>query len=615
MASIPYKPFPDVTPTDRPTPYLSTRAMPEAFGVNIGEALSRSGDELFGRAMALQQLRNQSDADELYSEYIIESSKLRAKYQTLEGKDAPDQFEKHAKDLDDLRQQIGGKASNNFTRKLYDSHTRGFMSREVYSAAQHAATENKRYNHKVIDDKEISVHDEVSHRPASERTIAASQSTLRDVYRQRAAMKGWDIDTEQIEYQRGLSKLLYTQITSLSKSNPEAADRLLKENEINLYGDDLPRAQGIVDSAMRVKGSTAIAEGIVKPPEGEKFEKSLQDYIKEATDKATEVRPDDPLMRSATQDAVIARYHKLYGAKREADAANKNVMDRAVTGGYGRLPASVAEMLKLHPEVEATWQKMTDTQRKPYFSAIANLQKMPDLSRRNYEFSQEGVERYQELIGMKNNNPQEFLNLHLPSEQFRIPTIQALIRMQGDLGKKAEEDPRVSHALNIIRNARGPVMDELNIYRRTESTKEDYDRFVGALQMGLDRLREEKKAPPKQEEIIALADSLMFRKATPRFGGIFGGIFGTSKEEPIYNVTVPDKIRTEFIEQYKKTFKQDPTDEEIRREYVRSQLRNLGKSQLSKPTVPKKTEQDNPAKPEERKPPLKQRPQPDLEGI
>lgn len=618
MASIPYKPFPSTTPTDRPTPYLNVRAMPEAFGVNIGEALARGGDELFGRAMALQQLENQSAADDLSNEFIIQSSDLRAKYHSLEGKDAPEQLEKYARDLDELRGKIREGARNPYTGKLYDSHTRGFLAREVYSGAQHAATENKRYHNKVIDNKEVAAHDEVAHRPQSERTVAAQTSTLRDVYRQRAAMKGWDTDTEQIEYQRGLSKLLYTQITSLAKNNPEAADKLLKDNEINLYGDDLPKAQAIVDTHMRVQGAVSIAEQIVKPPEEGKFDKSLEDYIREATKKADEIRPDDALMRSQVQNDVIARYHKLYGAKREADAERKNVMDKAVTGGYGRLPSSVAEMLKLHPEIENAWQKMTDTQRKPYFSAIANLQKMPDLSRRNYEFSQEGIERYEELIGMRHANPKEFLSLNLPSEQFRVPTIQSLIRMQAELQKKADEDPRVGAALTMIRNARGNVMSELGIDKRTEANKENYDRFVGALQMGLDRLREEGKKQPKQEDILALGDALMFQKAVPRFGGIFGGIFGTAKEEPIYNVTVPDKIKKEFTEEYRKTFKQDPSEEEIRREYVRSQLRNLGKGKpdtLATPPKPGKKEQDNPKKPEERKPPLKQRPQPDMEGI
>src|SRR5439155_1423473 len=138
----------------------------------------------------------------------------------------------------------------------------------------------------------------------------------------------------------------------------------------------------------------------------------------------TEARPDDPLMRSATENAVIARYHKLYGAKREADAINKNTIDRAVTGGYGKLPSSVAEMLKMDPEIANAWQHMTDSQRKPYFTAIASLQKMPDLERRNYEGSQEGLERYQELLGMRHTNPRAFMDLHLSSEQFTRPTLQ-----------------------------------------------------------------------------------------------------------------------------------------------------------------------------------------------
>jgi len=75
MAQVPYKPVPDVQPEDRATPYFHVNAVSEAFGANIGSAIShlgsqieQSSDQLFGRAVALQKLRNETEADQAISD-------------------------------------------------------------------------------------------------------------------------------------------------------------------------------------------------------------------------------------------------------------------------------------------------------------------------------------------------------------------------------------------------------------------------------------------------------------------------------------------------------------------------------------------------------------------
>jgi len=594
MAQVPYKPVPDVAYADNPAPYFHINAISDAFGANIGQALSHLGsqiehssDQLFGRAVALQQLKNQSRADELSTQYTIESSDLRAKFQSLEGKAAPDQLMAHEKDLENLRVKIGGQAENDFTRKLYDSHTRGYLGREIYSAAGHAATENKKYNKKVVNDREIDVHNEVAHRPGDPETIQAGVKTLRDLYHDRAALEHWDLDVEQSEYSKGLSKLLYTQITQMAKNNPMAADKMLKEHEVNLYGDDFTKASAIVDDHMRIQGSAVLAEQIVKPPADGKFEKSEQEYLQEADKAANVQRPDDSLFRKQLQDNVISRYRKLYGAKREFENTQKMIVDKAIVGSYGSRPTTIQELLKSDPEVEHAWQNMNDTQKKPFYAAVLNNAKIPDIERRNYENSREGLDRYQELLGMRNSNPKEFMEQTLGNEKFTPGTLQRFAKMQADTAAKAEGDPRVSHALGVIRNGRGPVMEELGIYKRTDSTKEDYDRFQGALQMWLEEFQQREKRPPKEAEILEGADQLMFRKAVPRFLGIFGG-----KEEPVYNISVPNTVRDSVRESVKKAGGNEPTDEEIRREYVRMQLKKLGSG-----TSSSKKDQSKPAKP------------------
>ena len=69
MAQVPYSPVPAIAPTEAATPKPSVNAPAAAFGAAAGEAMSglgrtleRTGDELFGRAIAIQNLNNETEA-------------------------------------------------------------------------------------------------------------------------------------------------------------------------------------------------------------------------------------------------------------------------------------------------------------------------------------------------------------------------------------------------------------------------------------------------------------------------------------------------------------------------------------------------------------------------
>ena len=69
MAQVPYSPVPDVAPSDTATPRVSVATPEAAFGgatakaiENLGTTVQGAGNELFGRAVALQQLNNETEA-------------------------------------------------------------------------------------------------------------------------------------------------------------------------------------------------------------------------------------------------------------------------------------------------------------------------------------------------------------------------------------------------------------------------------------------------------------------------------------------------------------------------------------------------------------------------
>ena len=101
MPAIPYSPVPQVSPQENPTPSVRENTPIGAFGGQVAEAIQglgavteKAGNELFGRAVALQQLNNETEAREADAKYMMAAGDIHAKFNALEGKDRVDAYPK-----------------------------------------------------------------------------------------------------------------------------------------------------------------------------------------------------------------------------------------------------------------------------------------------------------------------------------------------------------------------------------------------------------------------------------------------------------------------------------------------------------------------------------------
>src|SRR5262245_42415774 len=146
VAQVPYAPVPQPA-QDVGTPKVSVNAPVDAFGGAIAEALGglgktieHSGHELFQRAVALQDMENETEARNADADYMIKASEMRANFLTKQGTDAnPQAMNSHIRELNQLRMDIRGKLSNDDSRRKFDANALGFMGRTIISAAEHSA--------------------------------------------------------------------------------------------------------------------------------------------------------------------------------------------------------------------------------------------------------------------------------------------------------------------------------------------------------------------------------------------------------------------------------------------------------------------------------------------
>ena len=86
MPQVPYIGYPTTQPIE-PGEQISVSTPGAAFGENVGAAirgiggqLEQSGNEIFGRAMAIQDLANETAAREADSQFAMEQGKLHADF-------------------------------------------------------------------------------------------------------------------------------------------------------------------------------------------------------------------------------------------------------------------------------------------------------------------------------------------------------------------------------------------------------------------------------------------------------------------------------------------------------------------------------------------------------
>lgn len=291
MAQVPYNPVPSQTLSGAPTQQMHPAAPEDAFGAAIGSALSglgrvseHAGDELFARAVAMQNLQNETEAKELDTRYLIGSAKLHADYNSKEGQNAVDGYEDYTKDLQTLREDIGNQASNPAVGKLYNNSTLGVMGRHIFNGAGHAAQENKKWATGVSEARMQALRDSALQSPLDDASFKVGvENTRREVLGQ-AALHGWDDEQTQQEMQKQESNLWSMRIAGLVRTNPLEAKRMFDDAVKNggIRGEQIGKVNDMVQRGIWTQGSRNVSTIIRSGSDGYWGSKSVD--VKQARD-------------------------------------------------------------------------------------------------------------------------------------------------------------------------------------------------------------------------------------------------------------------------------------------------------------------------------------------
>lgn len=274
MPQVPYSPVPTRSPTGPDAPEFRISTPPEAFGVNVAQAVEhlsgvegQVGNELFQRAEAMQNLKNESEAREADAQYMQQVGDLHAKFSALSGKAASDAYPQYQADLNNLRTQIRDGLSNDAARRMYDASSLSTMGRTIFNGAGHAGEQLKQYAKGAVVARIKSLNDQVLSFPNSDEDFKRLDAVTEAEIRRLGAgsMEGWSPEQIELKVSQGRSELYSSRIKGIAQTNPWRANDLMKDaiNEGHLQGEDIANTQKVVYSQMANTGARNISRDIM----------------------------------------------------------------------------------------------------------------------------------------------------------------------------------------------------------------------------------------------------------------------------------------------------------------------------------------------------------------
>jgi len=252
MASqVPYTGVPTQSPNLSPTPSVSVNAPLAAFGGATAEATERLGksseqvgNELYSRALAMQELDQQAKAANAVAKFTDSVGDLDVKYRSLEGKTAVDGYPGYKDQLNQTRESIGNDLDSPYAQRIYLQESRNIQSRAVIGAGIHAGEQFKRYQigtqQAVLDSDRKAVASNPEDDGLYQQKLAGTES----VVDQLQALHGGSKEQRDDYATKAKSGLVFDRAQALARTDPVLAKKALDEavQAGNITGEDAGRA-------------------------------------------------------------------------------------------------------------------------------------------------------------------------------------------------------------------------------------------------------------------------------------------------------------------------------------------------------------------------------------
>lgn len=562
MPKVPYQPYSDVAPSGA---NISVPTPPEAFGVGVAKAteglggeIERSGDKLFNRAIAIQQLNNEAEAEQANLRLMDEVGGLHANYNALQGEERVKAYPKYRQDLLAAHARVSGSLSNDMARRMYDRAALTTIGRTIFNGAGAAASAQREwYGNTASSTMDMAVKT-VSDDPLNDILYAQKKSEIIAAANRVAYAKhgvGPESPIAQDLAMKGISAAARERIISVSHVDPWRAgdmeEQAIKSGD--LTGPDKLAVDNSIRSQRRTVGAANIANEVYNP------ELTVKEMETRARDKASELDKNDPILAEHAVQHLKSKITTDNYIKKQEELVNKEAIMGGILGG-----AKNEQELFSDPKLSRARDALPDSPWKVGIPGMINRYQAAKNKQTDFENDVA-------LEGMRKTNPIKYLNEDITKWQLSNPDMKRHIMQQQKIRELPQADPQVQQFIGWMRPLLGAEMRAAGVYSPPTKAEgagiaSDYDKFAGLVSVGIQEYITEHGKPPRGPDAVKeIGQQVLRNVAEPYFFGLL------SSDVPYFK----KEMNTDEFESFKKQITDEslvrgitaPSDTELERMY------------------------------------------------
>jgi len=486
MPKAPYTPNVDVALSGQEIPEFRPTVRPEAFGVNVGQAIEKlgstfeqAGNQVFNTAVQLQEEHLRTKAMNASTQYYAQTAKTRQDFLAAENP-GPEGVQKYIKDIGDARDKIRGTIAEPYAQRLYDNETRVDLERAYTAGAVHAATGTRRATMQAMQAQEEVYKGRIAEDPANMEGFKENLRNLLDSIDRRLGPYGQQAKPETIAAtkEKAEEEARAGQIKSLMHSDVPRAVELANspsyKGHLGIYTDETLKQLQQEDRQVgtRVEADKIMTDVMEKHKAGAEY-MSMEDAVNKMKDVAEKTHPNDPLWGQLGEVAIRTKYRAFNSEVTNAYRKNIATIDKIIDDNPGW---TSVEQVRGVPEgdaaLKALGSKLGPIELQQKLDRIIGMKNQHDNSVANTF-----------IAGMRNEDPERFLDYDFSTIKQTPENLKRWNAERERYREKQGTDPRVITAVNWLRPS--GVLHDLGFDKVTENNKDEYTNFVGLVDEAL----------------------------------------------------------------------------------------------------------------------------------
>jgi len=256
MPQVPYTPYPTERLHGTPTPEVRVPTPSAAFGSavassvqELGRRTEQIGGEIFARAVEMQQRANETAVDDLSIRASIEAGQLKAKFNSLEGKDAAAALPKYQQDLEDLHQKYSSMAGNPAVQRAFDHDFKRRVGSMIIDGGAYAAGQTKVWQRGVRQAQIDRAVSDAAQSPEDDLRFQQSLGAAKQAARDEAYAGGIPEEADSLE-RKAVTRVWAGKLTSIAKNDPLRARDLFEKYRGEMDGLEALKLQSSINQSI-----------------------------------------------------------------------------------------------------------------------------------------------------------------------------------------------------------------------------------------------------------------------------------------------------------------------------------------------------------------------------